>query len=178
MLYITTYAVLALQFVAWPLNHLYKGVNSLMPSDACVGKLTIIGSDYDWQITMTLHFYRSRRFQWTWFGVNPPTVVVGFRHPHVSKSAYYAYWYAHTALITTVIRPMWPQWANNHDFQLLQAKPVPMNLIWDKSAQCWRLPASTSFQERLLRPLVRPCGFYRLITMACTYLQALIVPNI
>ena len=41
-------------------------------------------------------------------------------------------------LITPVPTPMWLRWANGHDVAHLQAKTVPINLIWSESVQ-WLL---------------------------------------
>ena len=45
------------------------------------------------------------------------------------------------ALIMPAGMPMWPQWANDHDVSHLQAKMIPMNLIWSEFAQ-WLLSYS------------------------------------
>ena len=44
-------------------------------------------------------------------------------------------WKISEALIMPMSKPMWSQWANDHDFEHLQAKTVPMNLIWSESDQ-------------------------------------------
>ena len=45
------------------------------------------------------------------------------------------------AIIMTVGMPMWPWWAYNHGGTHLQAKAVPINLIWCESAQ-WSTTSS------------------------------------
>ena len=81
------------------------------------------------QMTMILHTYRQRQFQWTWFRVNQP-VVADFRRPQNSR-----------ALIMPMGMPIMPPWANGHGVAHLQPKTVPMNLIWSESAQ-WLLSSS------------------------------------
>ena len=40
------------------------------------------------------------------------------------------------ALIMPMGAPMWALWENDNDIAYLQAKTIPMNLIWSESAQC------------------------------------------
>ena len=55
------------------------------------------------QMTMILHTYRQRQFQWTWFRVNQP-VVAEFRRPQNSR-----------ALIMPMGMPIMPPWANDYN---------------------------------------------------------------
>ena len=104
----------------------------------------------DGQLTMTLHVYKPIRFQWAWFGVNPPSgqwllssgickIIPG-------------------AFITPMGTLMWAQWANDHDVAHLQVKMVPMNFIWMNPPSGGWVPVSARFQECLLYPWTHPCG--------------------
>ena len=86
------------------------------------------------QITITLHIYRPRRFQRTWFGVNrlsgyKVTASAIFQSPLLQIPG---------ALITPMGMPIWPQRAIGRDVAHLEAETVPIDLIWSESAQ-WLL---------------------------------------
>ena len=88
-------------------------------------------------MTMALHIYRPRRFQWTWFGVKWPSGCWVL----VSKYTYYACGPAQMG--------KWP-WRC-----ISTGKMVPMNQ--SESGGCWDL-ASARFQEPLLYPWACPYG--------------------
>ena len=50
--------------------------------------------------------------------------------------------------------PIWHAWANDHDVAHLQAKTVPMNLIWSESSQ-WLLSSSV---PKIPKALITPIG--------------------
>ena len=74
------------------------------------------------QRAVILHIYRPRRFQWTWFGVNPPG---GCWIPASAR--------IQEPLLRSWAHPLWSWWTNEHDDVHLQAKTVPVNLIWSES---------------------------------------------
>ena len=99
----------------------------------------------DWQITMQLHIYGPRWFQWSWFGVNLTggAVVAEFQHLMVWKE-----------LIVSVGMPMRPWWANDHDVAHPESRRVPINLIWSESAKWLLSSAIHKVPRALILPVV------------------------
>ena len=137
-------------------------------------------------MTLTLHINRQRRFKWNWFGVNlfggswvsasarfqaliVPLVIRMW--PRLANDHDVSHTQARTlpmkliwsesaqwllsssvckfsrALTTPLGTPMWPWWACHAP--RLQTKTAPMKLGY------W-IPASSRFDEPLLRPWLRP----------------------
>ena len=104
----------------------YKKPHS--PTHPIMFQETLLHSyDPEEQMTMALHMYRPRWFQWTWFEVNPPDGLLSTGICRIPG-----------ALITHMGMLMWLQWVNDHDSAHTQTKMVPMNLSWSESAQ-WLL---------------------------------------
>ena len=138
-------------------------------------------------MTLTLHINRQRRFKWNWFGVNlsgggwvsasarfqaliVPLVIPMWPRLPIDHDVSHtqartlpmkliwsesAQWLLSSsvckfsrALTTPLGTTMWPWWASHAP--RLQTKTVSMKLGY------W-IPASSRFDEPLLRPWLRPC---------------------
>ena len=110
------------------------------------------------KMTMSLHIYRPRQFQWAWFGVNRPSgcgfvTYAKFQEP-----------LSHSLMLMG--KPIMPSWANDHHVVFVQAKMVPQPWFGvNRPSGCWVLASARSsykllyrFQEPLLHPWACPCG--------------------
>ena len=60
------------------------------------------------------------------------------------------------AIIMPMGMPILPSWANDHDIAHIQAKTVPMNLIWSESAQWLRHSSICKIPGALTMPIMLP----------------------
>ena len=75
-----------------------------------------------WQMTMTLYIYGRRRFQWTWLFWSERIQWLLSSDIHKISGA----------RITPMVMPIMPPWVKDHDVAHVQAKTIPINLIWSE----------------------------------------------
>ena len=106
------------------------------------------------QITMMMHIYRPRRFQWTWFWVNGPCecwvpASTRFQEPLSCPWACPLCAHGQMAMTLHMDRPRWSQWTR----------------FWVNRPCGCGVPASARFQKPLSCPWACPLCLHGQITM-------------